>query len=304
MEACDQLRSVARQAGFSDRTIFHADASFDWGRILMDAGSMSLFAEKKFLEIRLPSGKPGSAGSKALEQLATQQSPDTLVMVVTGKLDAAGKKSRWYRAFESNGVCLQLWPLKASQLPAWIRQRMRSAGMQPDDGAVSLLAERVEGNLLAADQEIQKLKLLASSKVITAEEVAGSVADSSRHNAFELVDTILQHNVNKLSRMLGYLRAEGTQVPAILWVVARELRLLFHVSRAFEGNRSPDQVMNNMQVWKNRQSLVSGAARRKSPAYWQACLARCARIDRMIKGRMDGNPWDELLQLSIRMARN
>lgn len=304
MEAGDALRAAARQTGFSDRSVFHVDASFDWSQILLDSSSMSLFAEKKLIEIRMPTGKAGAAGSKVLEQLATQPPPDTLILVTTGKLDAGVRRSKWVKAFENSGVCLQVWPLQPHQLPQWIAQRMQARGLKAEKSAIELLAERVEGNLLAADQEISKLKLLTRGDSISAEDVALSVADSSRHDIFEFVDGALQQQTGRLAKILGHLRAEGIQVPVVLWAVARELRLLFFVSQAIERKQSPAQAMNQHQVWKSRQSLIASAAGRKGPGYWQSCLTRCMKIDRQAKGRADGNCWDELLQLGIRMARS
>lgn len=304
MQACDAIRHQAQQEGYAERSIFQVDAGFDWNQVWVDCGSLSLFSEKKVIEIRLPTGKPGISGSKMLEQLVHQPPPDTLILVITGKLDAATRRSKWYRAFDAEGICVQIWPLSPQQLPGWIRQRMKQLGLQPDAEAVDLLADRIEGNLLAADQEIQKLKLLSHDAHITVQNVLDSVADSSRHNVFEFVDSVLQQESGKLSRMLGNIRAEGIQAPVILWALARELRLLFFVSEAFEKKHNIDQVMRERGVWNNRQGLVGGAARRRRSAFWQSCLMRCSRIDRMIKGRADGNYWDELLQLGIRMARN
>ena len=303
MEAGDQIRAQARQAGFNEREVYHAEAGFDWNEIAFSSSSMSLFADKKIIEIRLPSGKPGSAGGKMLVELANQPPVDTVIILITGKLDAATRKSKWYRVVGSAGVCLQLWPVASNQLPAWIRQRLEQQGLGASNEAIHLLADRVEGNLLAADQEIRKLKLLTKATSIDIEDVLEVVADSARHNIFEFIDAALLQNTQKLSRMLGHMRAEGVQSPVVLWAMAREFRLLFLVAEAVTRKRSPEQVLEDQQVWKTRRQLLAKAGRRKQTAYWGGCLTRCAKIDRMIKGIADGNPWDELLQLGFRMSR-
>ena len=303
MEASDQIRSCARDVGFTEREVYHADSGFDWNEISLSSSSMSLFAEKKLIEIRMPSGKAGVAGGKLLAEMAELPPEDTLLMIITGKLGASTRNSKWYRAIESAGVCLQLWPVAANQLPGWIAQRLETNGMRISREALHLLADRVEGNLLAADQEIKKLGLLVDNQVVDIEDVLEVVSDSARHNVFEFIDAALSQQVEKLSRMLGHIRAEGAQPPVILWALARDFRLLFLVADALGSNRNPNQTLEQHNIWKSRRQLLVSAGRRKKSGYWAACLARCAKIDRMIKGRADGNPWDELLQLGFRLAR-
>jgi DNA polymerase-3 subunit delta len=303
MEAADSIRQVARHQGFTEREVYHVDASFDWNEVSLSSCSMSLFAERKIIEIRLPNGKAGTAGGKILTGFAQQPPVDTLIMLITGKLDAATRKSKWYRSIETAGACVQLWPVAAQQLPAWIEQRLNASGQQASPEAIRLLADRVEGNLLAADQEIKKLNMLVTKQAIDVEDVLEVVADSARHNVFEYIDAALCQQTGKLSRMLGHIRAEGGQPPVILWAMAREFRLLLGIADAQAKKRNTEQVMEQLQVWKSRRAILGQAARRKSPGYWAACLSRCARIDRMIKGISDGNPWDELLQLGFRMSR-
>ena len=303
METTDRIRACARQQDYTERQVYHADAGFDWNEISLASSSMSLFAEKKIIEVRLPSGKPGTAGGKLLTELCLQPAPDTVLLLITGKLDASARKSKWYRSFEKQGVCIQLWPIPAPQLPRWIENRLSMVGITASPEALHLLADRVEGNLLAADQEIHKLRMLTNKQSIDVEDVMEVVADSARHNVFEYVDAALARQSTKLSRMLGHIRAEGAQPPMVLWAMAREFRLLFTVADARLRNHAIDRVLETHQVWKSRRNLVSDAAQRRKPAYWRACLTRCSRIDRMIKGLEDGNPWDELLQLGFRMSR-
>ena len=166
-----------------------------------------------------------------------------------------------------------------------------------------MLADRVEGNLLAAEQEIRKIGMLLDKPVLDVEDVMPVVTDSARHNIFGFIDAALSQQIDKLSRMLGHIRAEGVQPPVVLWAMARDLRLLFLVADALLQQRNPDQALEAQRVWKSRRQLLVAAGRRKQVGYWAACLSRCSKIDRMIKGIADGNPWDELLQLGFRLAR-
>jgi DNA polymerase-3 subunit delta len=251
----------------------------------------------------MPSGKAGTAGGKVLARMAEVPPEDTLVMILTNKLDNATRSSKWYRATESKGIHLQLWPVAANQLPGWIAKRLEYQGFQASKEALHLLADRVEGNLLAAEQEIRKIGMLLDNKVLDVEDVMSVVTDNARHNIFGFIDAALSQQIDKLSRMLGHIRAEGVQPPVVLWAMARDLRLLFLVADALIHQRNPDQALDAQRVWKSRRQLLVAAGRRKQAAYWAACLSRCSKIDRMIKGIADGNPWDELLQLGFRLAR-
>lgn len=190
-EACDQIRSSARQQGFNERVLYHGDKSFDWSQLLSEANSLSLFADRKILELRIDNGKPGDAGSKALVEYASQPSEDNLLLIVTPKLDGNAQRSKWFKALDKVGVTVQIWPINEQQLPHWLEQRLRTAGLNADRDTISLLAAQVEGNLLAAAQEVEKLKLLAPEGQVTPEMVSGMVTDSARYDVFSLIDKAL-----------------------------------------------------------------------------------------------------------------
>ena len=192
-EAADAIRTAARQQGFDERQVFSADASFDWGTLLQAGASMSLFAEKRLLELRLPSGKPGDKGAAALIEYCSGPAEDTLLLVSLPKLDGSAQKTKWGKALIEGPQTqfVQIWPVDASQLPQWIRQRLSHAGLSASQDAVELIAARVEGNLLAAAQEVEKLKLMAEEGQITVETVQAAVADSARFDVFGLVDAVL-----------------------------------------------------------------------------------------------------------------
>src|SRR5690606_34729471 len=187
-ESCDQIRAAARKNGFSERELYHVETSFDWNQLLSAANSLSLFAEKKIIELRMPSGKPGDKGGKILQEYAESPAPDNLLLIITEKLDGAVQKSKWFKAVESFGQHIQVWPVTAAQLPRWIGLRLQSAGLRADSDAIDLLVSRIEGNLLAAVQEIEKLKLLADNNHINYELMASVVADSARYDVFGLAD--------------------------------------------------------------------------------------------------------------------
>jgi DNA polymerase-3 subunit delta len=231
-EAADAIRSAARQQGFDERQVFSADANFDWGTLLQAGASMSLFAEKRLLELRLPSGKPGDKGAAALIEYCSRPAEDTLLLISLPKLDGSAQKTKWGKALVEgqDTQFIQIWPVDAAQLPQWIRQRLSQAGLSAQQDAVELIAARVEGNLLAAAQEIEKLKLMAEGGQITVETVQAAVADSARFDVFGLVDAVLNGEAAHALRMLEGLRGEGVEPPVILWALARELRLLANLS--------------------------------------------------------------------------
>ncbi|RMN31989.1 DNA polymerase III, delta subunit, partial [Pseudomonas cannabina] len=234
-EAADAIRAAARQQGFDERQVFSADASFDWGTLLQAGASMSLFAERRLLELRLPSGKPGDKGAAALMEYCARPAEDTLLLISLPKLDGSAQKTKWGKALVEGAQTqfVQIWPVDIGQLPQWIRQRLSQAGLAATQDAVELIAARVEGNLLAAAQEIEKLKLMAEEGQITVETVQAAVADSARFDVFGLTDAVLNGEAAHALRMLEGLRGEGVETPVILWALTRELRALANMSQQF-----------------------------------------------------------------------
>lgn len=302
MEAVDAIRAAARSRGYSEREVFHAERGFDWSSLSAEANNLSLFAEQRILELRIPSGKPGDAGSKALSAYAAEVSTDNLLILILPKLDQAQQRSKWFKSLDAVGVFLPLWPPTAQQLPAWVRQRMTGKGLAPDEAAVQLLADRVEGNLLAAEQEMEKLLLLHGAGPISAEQVADAVASSARFDIFGLVDAALNGEHERCIRMLKGVRQEGVEAILVLWALSREVRSLAAMALKLESGQSPDQVMGAERVWEKRKPYVRKGLQRHNATRWQQLLRRCSYIDRMIKGQATGNPWDELLELTLLMA--
>ncbi len=301
-EATDAVREAAREAGYAQREVLDVGANFDWGQLAGVAGELSLFARQRLVELRLPGGKPGDEGSRALRAWAQRPPADCLLLIVSARIDAAAQRSKWFQELERSGVVVQLWSPKPRQLPDWIRKRMRSRGMEASQEAVALLAERVEGNLLAAAQEIDKLQLLYGARPLQAADVAAAVADSARFNIYELVDTALRGDLSRSARSLRGLQAEGVEAILVLWVLTREIRMLERMAAQLECGAHPEQVLRQQRVWEQRKPLVHQALQRSHRRHWQRLLRHAARIDRIIKGVGEGNSWDELLQLVLLMS--
>ena len=307
-EAADAIRQAAHLKGFSERQVMHVDRSFDWNALYDAASAMSLFAEQRLIELRLPTGKPGDAGRKALEAWAAQPPEDTILLIITGKLEASVSKTKWHKAMDKIAKNIVVWPLDANRLTSWVGGRLRDRGLQPDAAAVELLTQRVEGNLLAAAQEIEKLVLLHGSGAISIDDIDDAVADNARFDIYKLVDTALSGDVAYTQRMFNRLRDEGAEPVLVLWVLSRELRSLAKMageSASAAGRPDAakvDQVMTSYRVWQKRKPLIKKALMKYGPRRWQGLLIAAARIDGVIKGQSAGNVWDELLQLCLALA--
>ncbi len=309
-ECCDQIRQKARDCGFTERHVYHVDNSFDWTEFLEAAHSLSLFAEKQILELRMPNGKPGDNGRKALMEYVKQPSPDNLVIMVTERLDSATQKSKWFKAVEQPGIFIPIWPIDHDKLPGWIARRLRVQGFEATPEALALLAERIEGNMLAAAQEIEKLKLLAVDNCISAETVRDSVSDSARYDVFQLSDVALNGDIKGVIRILAGLRSEGIEAPIILWALVREVRLLSHISRLRSKGSSTDSAIEATAkahgiapfILKKRRGLIEKCMGRNSEQTFRRLLIHAGVIDKSIKGLERLNTWDELLTLSMELA--
>ena len=302
MEAADGVRAAAREQGFTERDVLDVAAGFDWSQLSSASDTMSLFAERKLIDLRLPSGKPGTEGSRALVEYCANPSADNLLLISSGKLDKSQQNSKWFKALEAAGVVLQVWPVESRELPGWIRQRMQLKGCSIDSDAAQLLADRVEGNLLAAAQELEKLVLLHGEGNINIEMVEDAVANSSRFDIFELVDTALSGDGVRTSRIIDGLRGEGIAAAQLSWALVREIRTLAAMAAAVAAGDPVDAVLRQYRVWQKRQAPVRAGLLRHNAGRWQQLLKRAGRVDRIIKGAESGNPWDELLQLSLMMA--
>jgi DNA polymerase III subunit delta len=303
-ESCDAVRAAARKAGFSERELYHTDSGFQWPQLLYSANSMSLFADRKIIEIRIHDGKPGDAGSKALIEYCRAPAADNLLLLVCPKLERASQNSKWYQAIESIGTVVTIWPVDAKAMPRWIEQRLQRAGIRADSQAIDILASRVEGNLLAAAQEIEKLKLVAQEGIIDGQTMAVAVVDSARYDVFGLVDKALIGNAQGAATTLNGLRAEGSEPTIILWALTREIRALIALKQALSTGQSFEGVARCHGIFDKRVPLVRGALQRLPMPTLRLLLKECAYIDRSIKGMAAGDCWGTLLDVVLTLSGN
>ncbi|MEQ5840934.1 DNA polymerase III subunit delta [Paraburkholderia acidicola] len=317
-EACDRIRASARAAGFTDRSVFTVERGFDWSSLLGASQSMSLFGDRQLVELRIPSGKPGKEGADALKSLAAAVNDEVLTIVTLPRLDAATQKAGWFTALSEAGVALKIDSIERAQLPNWIGQRLAQQGQRMaagEDGrrALQFIAERVEGNLLAAHQEIQKLGLLYPAGALSFEQVHDAVLNVARYDVFKLNEAMLAGDVGRLSRMLDGLRGEGEAAVLVLWAVVEEVRTLLRIKRGVAAGKPLAMLLRENRVWGPRERLVGPALSRITEPALEKGLALAARLDRQVKG-LSGNtpgqprdnpppdPWDGLFELAMSVA--
>lgn len=298
LEAADALREQARAAGYVERDVFTAETGFDWSRLKSAGSELSLFASQRLLELRIPTGKPGREGGPAIEQFCARLPEDTISIVLLPEIDWQGRQAKWFAALDAAAVMIESLPVDRSRLPQWLAARLARQQQSADGEALEWLADRVEGNLLAARQELRKLALLCPPGEITLELLEDSVADVSRFNPFQLVAAIHEAGADaagiaRIQRILDGLKAEGEALPLILWIITNEIRLLARVRGVTRAGRPPHPA-------KARE--LERVARRHSAESLQSLLLQAAEIDRMIKGLNPNEPWDALAELARRLA--
>ena len=297
-EAADLIRARARKEGFTGRDLFVTDRSFDWSEVTAASQALSLFSERRILEIRMPTARPGKEGGAALAALAADPGPDNLVLVVTAKPEREAWSSAWFKAFEKHGVVVQSWPVEIGKLPAWISQRAGKLGLALDEGAAELIAERVEGNLLAAQQEIEKLALLVPGGRVSMEAAQEAVANSARYDVYKLGEAALGGDAPRSLRILEGLRAEGAEPPLVLWALCRELRALADARNGIAPKAYGAAAERHAE-------LVARAAKRTAHRPIGPWFVAAARIDRQFKGQagpQGGDPWTTLTGLVAEIA--
>ncbi|HVT35983.1 MAG TPA: DNA polymerase III subunit delta [Nevskiaceae bacterium] len=299
-ESLDAIRAVARKAGYAEREVLDADKSFNWQKVIDACASMSLFASLRLVEISLPSGAPGVEGSKVLQQLAAKPPQDVLLILICGAVDWRSRQGSWYGAWESNGAALYFEPMKPAEQGAWLSARLKGAGLSLDEEAVALLAQRTEGNLLAAAQDVEKLKLLFPGGKISAAELEQAVADSARYEAFDFIGLMQEGDGAATVRALGRLREEGYEVPEILGALAWSLRQWAQVQAAFAQTRDAGRACEMAHVPRRSQPQLARAVTRTRLAQVYGWIRKCAAIDQLAKstGGKD-QAWEELLTLAL-----
>lgn len=304
MEAADQIRAACKAADFTNSERYQVDnaRSFDWQALAMSGNTMSLFGDKKVINLHIPSGKPGTAGSAALKKWCETPPEDTILLITAGKPEGRFQTSAWFKAIDKAGVTMQVWPLAPQKMRQWICNRLQANSVQADDAAVDMLVGRVEGNLLAARQEIEKLAILHSGEAVGPREVLASVTDSSRYTVLDLMDAALSSDTPRAIKVLDGLKAAGVAPVLICWNLASEVRKIAGVFNRMDAGENASQAMMKSGIWKNRQTLISQVMRERSRAFWLRAVSDCSYLDRLSKGMADGDLWTEIAALVTRLS--
>ncbi|MDP2228435.1 MAG: DNA polymerase III subunit delta [Moraxellaceae bacterium] len=300
-EAADLLRRAARAQGYSEREVHHAERGMDWNELMAGLNTLSLFGDRKIVEVRF-AGKPDTAAAAALEKYAGNPSPDTLLLLLLPKLDGTAQKAKWFVACENVGVSLQLPVIDASTLPDWLSARLQQAGLRTDPEGFALLRERVEGNLLAAQQEIEKLKLVAVDGLLTADTVRATVGDSARYNVYDIADCALAGDAVKAARMLNGLRAEGESESSVLWALGKDARTLAALREGADAGQPVNALMQQNGIWQKRQGLFQRALQRTPASAARQLADEVLAADMAIKGQSAESGWDVLLRIAMLLA--
>jgi DNA polymerase-3 subunit delta len=307
LEAADKIRKAARAQGFSEREVLVAERYFKWGELLAANQSQSLFGDRKLIELRIPGGKPGKDGGQALQEYTQALSPDNVTLITLPKLDWQTAKSAWVGALQQAGVYVDIPLVERAQLPTWIGARLATQKQNADRQGIDFIADRVEGNLLAAHQEIQKLALLYPEGKLSFEQIQDAVLNVARYDVFKLNEAMLAGDAARLTRMLEGLKGEGEALPLVLWAVAEEIRTLLKLKAGAAQGRPIGVLLKEYRIWGPRERLMEPAVRRLSLATLETALQEAAQIDKMVKGlrakEFSGDPWDALLQLGLKLAR-
>ena len=300
-EAVDMLRKAAKYYGYDEREVYIADSKFDWNILLNAANELSLFASKRLIEIHLPSGKPSDRGA-ALIHYSENLPQDIILLIVAGKIEAATRKSKWYKAIDKAARIIPIWPIEGPQLNQWLSRRLQTKGLNLQADSIQLFSDRIEGNLLAADQEIEKLSLLfpAADQMISLdhEQLSNAVFDSARYNLFDLFDCALSGDLKRASRMLYGLQREGLSVILIMSLIAKEVRMLARMSAIMQQNQDIQAAMKGFYIYPMRKNLLTQTIRNSQAEHWQKILKQLLLADKIAKGAEQGNPWD-MMQLIL-----
>ena len=301
-EACDLIRTELKKIGFSERELHHAETGFDWNTLLYSSNSMSLFSDKKLVEVRMSSAKPNDSAKEVLLEITSAPSDDTVFLIVMPKLDKNTMRSKWYKAIDGIGLHIPIWPIENNRLGGWLGARFKSAGLRASREVVELMAERVEGNLLAAVQEIERLKLIVSGDKVEIKDVIEGVADSARYDVFKLIDIVLLGDASKTVRMLQGLKTEGVEILFIVNMFVRELRSLDLMKAAVVSGQTMQSALKTGRIWQKREGPVTQCLRRHSHSQIQELTQSMGTIDRMVKGIEIGDPWRELQNVLLTLA--
>ncbi len=307
LEAAGKIRRAARANGYSERDVLTVERSFKWGELLAANQEMSLFGDKKLIELRIPTGKPGKDGGAALQAYAKALSPDNLTLITLPKLDWQTAKAAWVGSLQQAAVYIEIPTIERAALPNWIGTRLAAQGQSADRQGLDFIADRVEGNLLAAHQEIQKLGLLHEPGKLTFEQIHDAVLNVARYDVFKLSEAMLAGDPARLVRMLEGLKGEGEALPLVLWAVAEEIRTLLKLKSGMAQGRPLGVLLKEARIWGPKERMMEPALRRISLPVLEKALQDAAQVDKMIKGlrakAFAGDAWDAMLHLALKVAR-
>lgn len=307
LEAADKIRKTARAQGLTEREVLIVERYFKWGELLAANQSQSLFGDRKLIELRMPTGKPGKDGGQALQEYVGALSPDNVTLITLPKLDWQTQKSAWVSALQQAGVYIDIPLVERAHLPAWIGTRLTAQRQSADRQSIDFIADRVEGNLLAAHQEIQKLALLHPEGKLSFEQVQDAVLNVARYDVFKLNEAMLAGDATRLVRMIDGLKGEGEALPLVLWAMAEEIRTLLKIKAGAAQGKAVGMLLKEFRIWGPREKLMEPAVRRLKLSTLEAALQEAAQIDKMVKGlrakAFAGDAWDALLQLGLKVAR-
>jgi DNA polymerase-3 subunit delta len=301
-EAVDSIRATARKHGIAQRELMTADRSFSWDQLSATGATMSLFAERRLLELRLPTGKPGVAGAKAIGQWLQQAQADADVLLLIAEQWAfSNEKTAWVKKVDQAGIYVPVWNIKSAQLPVWIERRMRARQLQPETGVVPWLAARVDGSLLAAAQEIDKLLMANGAGTVTLDQVRAAVSDSSEYDAFKLCAAVWIGNLGLSMRIVTRLKLQGVVPQVLVATLQNELQTLYsflHLTRS----DSAQEAFRKLRIWESKQQVITRASKRLQVAQLEAAMIELATLDRIGKGQQYGDFWLQLERLILRLA--
>jgi len=303
-ESSSLIRKKAREEGATERQVWHVEGRFDWSQVQWQEQTMSLFDSKRLLEIRLPSGSPGKEGGEALRRFVENPPVDTTLLIISGKIDKRSQKSKWFLELERVGAAISVWPIELSKLPGWITQRMQNCGLQFNPAIPALITERVEGNLYAAAQEIEKLVLLCTDSEVSEELVLASVADNARFQAFGLMETVFMGQAAKIPRVILSLKSEGIEILSVFSAVSWSLHRMVDMSIQLEQGANIEQVFSAQKppVWPKSKSMIGGSLAKHNARQWKQFLCQMSEVDQAAKGSLQQCPWVLLEILCLNVA--
>ncbi len=297
-ETSDLIRHKARDSGFVERQVFHADRSFDWSQIVEQSSNMSLFGDKKIVELRLPTGKPGTAGGKALQEYCEHVPEDVLLLIQSAKIEKATLRSKCVQAISHTGVFMRIWPLTGEELVRWVQSRLTKEQLSADRQSAEYIASRVEGNMLAAAQEIEKMALLALGDN-NAQNNEAWISSQSKYNVFDLVDTILLGHRGKVIKVLSHLQRDSIAPNLVLWGLAELVRaVIFTMTQ----KRGQSKGVQNVFFYSKRNQLATHASKFTQQQLY-TLMMKCGQVDQMIKGRATGDVWQSFSDVALKLAR-